>query len=153
MDKNKKIRDFKKDDKVYVVDYWGSTEGPRAYQAQATIISVDNEKKQFLAVLYGDTYQSYSFNDYGFIVFDTEEEAYDAAVKIPNPKTSIYQIIGKRIYEKKVKGIIGSHAYSNDGSFKLVIHVNKGKNIPIEELGKTVFTTRLLAELKLKGKK
>ena len=66
-------RDFKVNQTVYLVDYWGTSNGSQAFEAQAKILQVDEENKTFDAVLYGDTYQRYSFEDYGRLIFDTEK--------------------------------------------------------------------------------
>lgn len=94
-------RDFKKNDEVYVVDYWGTSKGAAAFSARALIIDVDEEKRTFIGVLYGDTYQRYSFEDYGRLIFDTSIQANEAASKLPKPGDTIYQRIGSRVYKKR----------------------------------------------------
>lgn len=94
-------RDFKVNQTVYLVDYWGTNNGTQAFEAQAEILHVGEKNKTFNAVLYGDTYQRYSFEDYGRLIFDTEEEAAEAADKLPKPKSIVYQKIGKRVYKKR----------------------------------------------------
>ncbi len=129
-------RSFKEGERVYVVDYWGTSNGTQAFEAQAEILKVDVKAKTFTAVLYGDTYQEYSFNDYGRLIFDTSAEATEAANNLPKPKTTIYQIIGKRVYKKHVEGIGGQ--YTN-GTYDLVIRLNKGKDVSTKELGYSLF--------------
>ena len=51
-------RSFKEGERVYVVDYWGTSNGTQAFEAQAEILKVDVKAKTFTAVLYGDTYCS-----------------------------------------------------------------------------------------------
>lgn len=80
-------RDFKVNQTVYLVDYWGS----QAFESQTKILQVDEENKTFNAVLYGDTYQRYSFEDYGRLIFDTVEEANEATGKLPKPNSVVYQ--------------------------------------------------------------
>ena len=74
-------RMFHEEEEIYVVDYWSSNLGMQAFEAYAKIYKVDPEKEIFAAVLYGDTCQTYSFKDYGRLIFDTHDEAYEAAKK------------------------------------------------------------------------
>ena len=106
-------RSFQVGERVYVVDYWGTNNGTQAFEAQAEILKVDVTAETFTAVLYGDTYQEYSFKDYGRLIFDTSAEAVEAANNLPKPKTIVYQIIGKRVYKKIVEGIGEQY---NDGT-------------------------------------
>lgn len=129
-------RDFKKGQCVYVVDYWGTSDGTQAFEARAEILEVDEKKQIFLAVLYGDTYKTYSFKDYGRLIFDTSNESINAANKLPKPKTTVYQIIGKRIYKKIVLGIYEQYM---DGKFDLVVRLNRGKDVSTKEIGHTLF--------------
>lgn len=129
-------RDFKPGEYVYVVDCWHSHDGTRAIGAKAKIMEVDNKSKSFIAVLYGIIPQTYSFNDYGRLIFDTEDEAIKTANKLPKPQTTIYQIIDKRIYKKKVEDISGQYM---DGTRDLVIRLNDGKNVSIREIGYSLF--------------
>lgn len=129
-------RIFKKDQWVYVVDYWGTSEGTQAFAESALILKVNEKKQTFLAVLYGDTYKTYSFNDYGRLIFDTQYEAIVAANKLPKPKTTVYQIIGKKVYKKLVLDIYGHHV---DGTYDLVLCLNRGKSLPTKEIGHTLF--------------
>ncbi|MGN1298731.1 MAG: hypothetical protein ACI4UE_01960 [Candidatus Scatovivens sp.] len=129
-------RDFKVNQTVYLVDYWGTYNGAQAFEAQAEIIHVDEKNKTFNAVLYGDTYQRYSFEDYGRLIFDTEEEAAEAADKLPKPKSVVYQKIGKRVYKKTVCGIGGHYV---DNVYDLIIRLNKGKDVSTKEIGISIF--------------
>lgn len=129
-------RSFQVGERVYVVDYWGTNNGTQAFEAQAEILKVDVTAETFTAVLYGDTYQEYSFKDYGRLIFDTSAEAVEAANNLPKPKTIVYQIIGKRVYKKIVEGIGGQY---NDGTYDLVVHLNKGKDVSTKELGHSLF--------------
>lgn len=129
-------RSFEQGERIYVVDYWSS----QAFEAGAVILSVDNENETFDAVLYGDTYQTYSFKDYGRLIFDTENEAVVAADKLPKPKTTIYQVIGKRVYKKLVDGINGQYT---DGTYDLIICLNKGKAVSTKEIGHSLFINEL----------
>ena len=45
-------RDFKVNQTVYLVDYWGTNDGTQAFEARAKILSVDETNKTFDAVLY-----------------------------------------------------------------------------------------------------
>lgn len=129
-------RNFEEGQHIYVVDYWGTNEGTQAFEAGATILKVDEKKQIFLAILYGDTYQTYSFMDYGRLIFDTQNEAVEAADKLPKPKSIVYQLIGKRVYKKLALGIGGQHM---DGTYDLVVHLNKGKDISTKEIGQSLF--------------
>ena len=99
-------------------------------------MQVDKKNKIFLAVLYGDTYQRYSFEDYARLIFDTAEEANEAASKLPKPKSVVYQKIGKRVYKKTVCCIGGHYV---DNVYDLLICLNKGKNISTKEIGISIF--------------
>ena len=129
-------RSFQVGERVYVVDYWGTNNGTQAFEAQAEILKVDVTAETFTAVLYGDTYQEYSFKDYGRLIFDTSAEAVEASNNLPKPKTIVYQIIGKRVYKKIVEGIGEQY---NDGTYDLVVHLNKGKDVSTKELGHSLF--------------
>lgn len=129
-------REFKVNQTVYLVDYWGTSNGSQVFEAQAEILHVDEENKTFNAVLYGDTYQKYSFEDYGRLIFDTAKEAAKAANKLPKPKSVIYQKIGKRVYKKTVLDIGGHYV---DGVYDLKIRLNKGKDVSTKEIGISIF--------------
>jgi len=129
-------RDFEVNQTVYLVDYWGTRDGTQAFEAKAEILKVDEQNKNFSAILYGDTLQRYSFEDYGRLIFDTVEEAVEAADKLPKPKSVVYQKIGKRVYKKTVLGIYGRYV---DGVYDLMIDLNRGKNVSTKELGISIF--------------
>ena len=133
-------RNFQVGERIYVVDYWGASGGTEAFKAQAKILEVNVTTETFTAVLYGDTYQTYSFKDYGRLIFDTPAEAVEAADNLPKPKTIVYQIIGKRVYKKIVKGIEGQ--YNDEGTYDLVVRLNKGKNVSTKEIGHSLFTNQ-----------
>lgn len=134
--KNALKRNFKKGQCVYVVDYWCTSNGTQAFEARAEILEVDEKKLTFFAVLYGDTYKTYSFKDYGRLIFDTSNEAIGAANKLPKPKTIVYQIIGNKVYKKLALGIDGQYM---DGTYDLVVRLNKGKDVSIKEIGHSLF--------------
>ena len=138
--KNALKRSFKEGECVYVVDYWGTENGTQAFKAKAEILKVDVKAKTFIAVLYGDTYQKYSFNDYSRLIFDTSAETVKAAGALPKPETTVYQIIDKRVYKKLVKDIGGQYI---DGTFDLVIYLNKGKDVSTKEIGHSLFINEL----------
>ncbi len=93
---------------------------------------VDKKTKTFTAVLYDDTYQK----DYGRLIFDTAEDAINAANKLPKPNTIIYQKIGKKIYKKTVLGIDGKYV---GGVYDLRICLNSGEDISTKELRSSIF--------------
>lgn len=125
---------------IYVVDYWGTKYGTQAIDAKAKIFEVDVTNKTITAVLYGDTYQVYSFKDYGRLIFDTKKEAIKAANNMPKPKSILYQIIGKRIYKKTVEGI---YSHYTDGVYDLVIRFYKGKDISSKEIDHSLFISEI----------
>lgn len=129
-------RDFKVNQTVYLVDYWGTNNGTQAFEAEAKILQVDEENKTFDAVLYGDTYKRYSFEDYGRLIFDTAKEANEAAGKLPKPKSVVYQKIGKHVYKKTVSGI---NEHYVDNVYDLIIRLNKGKDVSTKEIGISIF--------------
>lgn len=133
-------RNFEPGESVYVVDYWGTNNGTQAFEAQAEILEVDEKAKTITAVLYGDTYQTYSFKDYGRLIFDTSADAANAANNLPKPNTIIYQKIGKRVYKKIVEGIGGEYT---DETYDLVIRLNKGKDVSTKEIGHSLFINEL----------
>jgi len=129
-------RDLKANQTVYLIDCWGTYNGSQAIGAQAKILQVNEKHKMFLAVLYGDTYQRYSLEDYGRLIFDTAEEAAEAADKLPKPKSVVYQKIGKRVYKKTVC-CVGSRYVDN--VLDLFIRFNKGKEVSTKEIGISIF--------------
>ena len=129
-------RDFEVYQTVYLVDYWGTDNGSQAFETQAKILQVNKDDRTFDAVLYGDTYQRYSFEDYGRLIFDTAKEAAEAANKLPKPLSVVYQKIGKRVYKKTVSGIGGHYV---DNVYDLKIRFNKGKDISTKEIGTSIF--------------
>lgn len=139
-------RKLKKGNLIYVVDYREINESEEAYVTRAYIFEVDEESETLGVVLYGKTYQIYSFEDYGRLFFDTPEEAAKAANSIPKPGAIVVQITKKKVYKKVVIAIYGRYT---DGVYDLVICLNRGKAVSTKELGKTLF----LNELDAKNKK
>ncbi len=147
MEKIVKKRDFKVGDSVYVVDYWDTDKGCAAFEAHAEIVQVNKESESFLAVLYGDTYRTYSFKDYGRLIFDTKQQAISAANAVPKPTSIVYQIIGNRLYKKTVLNIYDSRI---NGVTDLVMYLNVGKEVSIKEIGITIFTNEQQARKSVK---
>lgn len=129
-------RKFKQGQTIYVVDCWGTDKGTAAIDTTAMIVKVNEKEKVFEAVLYGDTYQKYSFEDYGCLVFGDRSKAVEAAAKIPKPQTMVYQVIGNRVYTKKV---IHINDVQLENGFDLKISLNRGKDISIKEIGVSLF--------------
>jgi len=129
-------RKFETGQVIHVVDCWGTDKGTQAFEAYAEIVYVNEEKEAFDAVLYGDTYQTYSFKDYGRLFFDKKEEAQNVATKLPKPTSIVYQVIGKRVYNKKVVGI---WTKSVDDTIDLIVCLNRGKDVSIKEIGISLF--------------
>ncbi|MBP3255668.1 MAG: hypothetical protein J6M60_04175 [Clostridia bacterium] len=132
-------RILEKDKVVYVIDYWGYTKGSKAIVTSATILDVDYKHKILVALLYGDTYNRYKFEDYGRLIFNTETEANTFASKIPDPGSIIFQIIGTKVYSKSVRNIRGKN---DEGCHDLVIEFDRGSCISTKELGHTIFSKR-----------
>lgn len=133
---NEEKRIFKKGQVLYVVDCWGTSFGMQAFEACAKVIDVDEEAESFDVVLYGDTYQRYNFKDYGRLIFDSKLRAAEVADKLPKPNSIVYQRIGNRVFKKTVDGV--QNEYIN-GFTDLVIHLNKGKSVPIGKIGIEIF--------------
>jgi hypothetical protein len=134
--KKASLRKFKVKDKVFIIDHWWTTQGPQAFSARAEIVKVDKKNKIFTAVLYGDTYQKYSFKDVGRLIFGSKSEADTVVDTLPLPNTRVFQKIGKNTYKKTVKGVIGKEI---NGIYDLVVTFNRGKELSIKEIGKTLF--------------
>ena len=132
-------RILEKDRVVYVIDHWGYTKGSKAIVTSATILDVDYKHKILVALLYGDTYNRYKFEDYGRLIFNTETEANTFASKIPDPGSIVYQIIGTKVYSKSVRNISSK---SKEGFHDLVIEFDRGSCVSTKELGHTIFAKR-----------
>ena len=132
-------RIFKKGEYVYVVDYWGTSIGMQAFEEEAKILYVEEKKQTFTALLYGDTYNTYSFKDYGRLIFNSRSEAIKVANSLPKPQSIVYVLINNKIYQRKVKGIIGFH---ESGVFDLYIHFGKKQFESIREIGHSIFFTK-----------
>jgi len=82
------------------------------------------------------TYKTYSVDDYNLLFFDRFEDAKKIADELPKTGTIVYQVIGRKVYKKLVKGIFGE--YSNN-IYDLVVRFDKGKNISIKQVGHSLF--------------
>lgn len=138
-------RNFRNNEDVYVVDYWGTSKGSAAFSVRARVIEVDEEKETFVGVLYGDTYQRYSFADYGRLIFDTSIQANDAASKLPKPGDIVYERKGGRVYKKKVTAISGGYVFE---VYDLKICFEKGNSVSTKEMGVTIFFDEATARSK-----
>ena len=81
-------RIFKKGEYVYVVDYGSTEHGTQAFGVDARILFVEEKDQTFRARLYGFTRHTYSFKDYGRLIFDSRSEAIKAANDFPPPRAS-----------------------------------------------------------------
>ena len=108
----------------------------QAFKTWAKIFEIDESKQVFSAFLYDDTYKVYSFKDYGRLIFDTSNEAEEAAERLPKPQTIVFQVIGKKVYKKIVIGIDEQYT---DGVYDLVVCLNKGKDVSTKEIGHSLF--------------
>lgn len=134
---NASKRKFKEGQYVYVVDYWGTSNGMQAFEATAKILKVDEQRQTFLAVLYSDTYKTYSFKDYGRLIFDTQNQASEAAEKLLEPKMVVYQIaMDNQICKRQVLGI-GEKC--TEGICDLVIRLDNGESVSTKEIGHSIF--------------
>lgn len=69
-------RNFKKGQHVYVV------EDTSDFAAIAEILKVNEKEQTLLLILCGDTYKTYSFEEYGKSIFDTPKAANDRLTEI-----------------------------------------------------------------------
>ena len=143
-------RILEKDREVYVIDHWGYIKGAKAIVTRATILEVDYKNKNLVALLYGDTYNRYKFEDYGRLIFNTEQEANTFANKIPDPGSIIFQIIGRKVYSKAIRNILGKN---EEGFYDLIIEFDRGSCISTKELGHTIFSRREEARKQLTSMK
>ncbi len=125
-------REFKRGQILYMVDDY---RGPQAIATEAVILKVDEKNRKFEALLYGDTHQNYSFDDYGHLFFDTESEAAEVADKLPKRNSIVYHKEDGMVRKKTVTGY-GGNQYT--GVFDLKIFFNFGY-ASTKEIGKTVF--------------
>ena len=129
-------RCYEKNQPIYVIDYWGVGKKTEAIGTRAYIVSYNKDKQIFKALLYGDTYNTYSVKDAGRLFFDSLSEAVKAANSLPKYQTIMYQKKDNIVYKKQVEGIRGQHV---DGVYDLVICFRRGKSVSIKEIGHTLF--------------
>ena len=135
--KNALERNFKEGQYVYVVHYWYTNNGMQAFKTWAKIFEIDESKQVFSAFLYDDTYKVYSFKDYGRLIFDTSNEAEEAAERLPKPQTIVFQVIGKKVYKKIVIGIDEQYT---DGVYDLLSYNEIEKTLnKYEEIDEPIF--------------
>ena len=129
-------RCFEKNQPIYVVDYYGIGMKTEAIGTRAYIVCYDKDRQIFKAILYGDTYNTYSVKDAGRLFFNSLGEAVRAANKLPKPHTIMYQKKDNNIYKKEIVGIRGHYV---DGVYDLVVCFNRGESVSIKEIGHTLF--------------
>lgn len=129
-------RTFKKDELIYIIDFIPTNNGTQAYAAQAKVVSVNEDEKTFVAAVNGDIYQTYSFYDYGRLIFNNSTRAIETANILPKPGSTIYQLVDRRIHKRTVTGIGGQNF---NGVYDLTIYLDNGKIVPAKELGCTLF--------------
>ena len=129
-------RCFEKNQPIYVVDYYGIGRKTEAIGTRAYIVCYDKDRQIFKAILYGDTYNTYSIKDAGRLFFDSLSEAVRAANSLPKYQTIMYQKKDNKVYKKQVDGIKGHHV---NGVYDLVVCFNRGECVSIKEIGHTVF--------------
>ncbi len=131
-------RNFSKGDRVYLVDCWGTSSGPRAFANLATVEIV--EETSLILKIEGRTYQQYSIYDYGRLIFDTRTEAETAASQLPKPKSIIYRKNKNNTTSKLVvRGIWYKVMY---GIVKLVIKLENGEDVCIDRIGGDIFLSK-----------
>lgn len=132
-------RQFNKGEKVYLVDCLGTSSGPQAFANIATVFVV--EETSLILKLEGRTYQKYSMNDYGRLIFDVRTEAEAAARKLPKPNSIIYRKNKDNTTSKLVvRGIW--YKVNDKGIVKLVIKLEKGEDIFIDRIGVDIFLSK-----------
>lgn len=137
-------RQFHKDERIYLVDCWGTSSGPRAFANNATIKVV--EATRLIVKLEGRTYQQYDINDYGRLIFDTHAEAETAASKLPKPNSIIYRKNKDNTTSKYV--VMGIWYKVMYGIVKLVIKLENGEDIFTDRIGVDIFLPKETAEVK-----
>ena len=106
---------------------------------KAQIIEVNGPGKKFLAVFpydKGDGVHTYRFSDYGRLYFFDEKEAVDAASKLPEPNTTLYEIVKTHVRKRVVYGLWSNHF---SGDFDLYIRFKNKKSVSTKELNVTLF--------------
>lgn len=127
---------LKKGDPICVIDalYWSVAEWP------TNIKSIDENAHTF-SVEFVDSLQTsklytYSFDDYGYLFFKTEEEAKEFVAKMPMYHQIMNRVIGSKVYERKVEDIYAKHT---NGIYNVYIRFNKGKDLTIKEFSNSLF--------------
>lgn len=131
---------------VYVIDCWDNKNGMQAFGAHAKIMEVNEENHSFVAILYGNTRQRYNFYDYGRLIFDTEYEVINAVEQLPIPTSKIYHVIGKRVFQRTVIAVQDKIV---NGYTDMVLKFDKGKDISISQIEKTVFLSENAAKMSI----
>lgn len=137
-------RQFHKDERIYLVDCWGTSSGPRAFANNATIKVV--EGNNVIVKLEGGIYQKYSIDDYGRLIFDTHAEAEKAAKKLPKPKSIIYLKNEDNTTSKYV--VMGIWYKVEKETVKLVIKLENSEDIVIDRIGVDIFLSEESAKAK-----
>ena len=127
---------LKKWDWVFVVELWLSEGVFKAFSTRAQVKEIDAKNETIKVIICGTTYRTYSFKDFGRLIFVNQKLAHNAAKKYPIGGDIIYKIEDDDILEKKVLGIMYEYV---DGVIDLFIKFEDGENISSKELGKTIF--------------
>ena len=129
-------RKLKKGDPICVIDAlcWSVAERP-------THIKNIDENTHTFSVEFVDCFQTstlytYSFDDYGYLFFETKEEAKDFVSKMPMYHQILYRVFGSKVYERIVEDIYAKHT---DGIYNVYISLNKGKDLSIKEFCNSLF--------------
>lgn len=127
---------FKKWDWVFVIELWLKDGCLQPFGTGAHVVEIDEESKTIKVKICGSTYRTYSYEDFGRLVFNNKELADKATKKYPKNGDTIYQVEDDKTSPKKVLGII--YKYVN-GVMDLFIKFEDGKEVSSKEIGKTIF--------------
>jgi hypothetical protein len=136
-------RVFQVGETLYVIDWYKSLNGCSVAMAgAASVLSVNEEAETFRAVVCGTKQLTYSFDDYNRVIFDKYEDAFRAASSLPRPRNTVYLKTLTGVSRRTVKGIIGRDHVCG---MELYVVLDHKKEIPIKEIGKTLFRDELSA--------
>ena len=135
---------------VYVLDIRETSIGARIFSTYAEILEVYEEAQTFSVMLYGNKYNTYSFEDYGRLFFHTAEAAAKVANKLPHFQSIVYLIIGTKVCKRTIINMCFEHI---DGVVDLIICLNNGRRFSTKRLNQSIFTNESDARKRKKRKK
>ena len=139
-------RKLEKNEYVYVLDSKGYSYDEGAFCKAAYVVRVDNKHKNYTVLVYEDKHETYSFNDYGLLIFRSQIEAEKAARALPKPGEIVYQIIGNKIYKRQINCLFSDNSRE---TIDLILSFTRGKDVSFREIGKSIFFSKEEAEKKL----